>query len=66
MTPELELRVFDEFYEGDEQPPRMRSVDYEALQQDTRDLLLYTLCVSLSEQIKHGAGEVVRVTVRVT
>ena len=32
MVPELELRVFDELDEGDEESPRMGAVDDETLQ----------------------------------
>ena len=40
MMPELELWVLDEFNEGDEKTPRMRSVNNQPLQQDASDLLL--------------------------
>ena len=66
MIPELELSVLDELNEGDEQSPGVWSVDNESLQQHPCDLLLDGLRVGLSKQVEHGAGEVVRVTVRVT
>jgi len=63
--PELELWVLDEFDERDEKTPRMRSVDDEPLQQDTRDLLLDRLGVCLGKQVEQSAAEVMGVTVGV-
>lgn len=50
---------------GDEQAPRMRSVDDESLEQHARDLLLHDLLLRLGEQRQQRAREVVRVRVRV-
>ena len=43
----------------------MRSVDDQSLEQDSSDLLLDGLLVSLGKQVEEGAREVVRVTVRI-
>jgi len=40
VSPKLELRILDQLDEGDEETPRMRSVDDETLEQHPRDLLL--------------------------
>jgi len=63
VVPELELRVFDKFDERDEKTPRMRSVDNQSLQQDSRDLLLDRLRVGLGEQVEQRAAEVVSMAV---
>lgn len=63
VMPELELRVFDEFNEGDEKTPRVRSVDDQPLQQDARYLLLDCLRVGLGKQVQQSAAEVVCVAV---
>lgn len=63
VMPELELRVLDKFNECDEKTPRMWSVDDEAFQQDTCDLLLDGLGVRLGKQVEQSAAEVMCVTV---
>lgn len=65
VGPELVNGILDEFYEGDEQPPRVRSVDDESLEEHPGDLLLHCLRVGLSEQVQKAAGEIVRVTIRI-
>lgn len=40
VLPELVHRILDQLDERDQQAPRMRPVDDQALQQDARDLLL--------------------------
>jgi hypothetical protein len=57
-------RVLDLIH-ADELTPRMRSVDDQSLKQDSSDLLLDGLLVSLGKQVEEGAREVVRVTVRI-
>lgn len=65
VVPKLELRVFNQFNESDEQAPRMRSVHDESLQQNSRDLLLDRLGVGFEKQVEQRAAEVVRVAVRI-
>ena len=63
VVPELELRVLDEFNEGDEETPWVRSVDNQPLQQHACYLLLYRLRVCFGKQVQQSAAEVVRVAV---
>ena len=43
QAPEVVSRVLDELNEGDEQPPWVRPIHYQALQQHARDLLLHNV-----------------------
>ncbi len=43
MTPELEVGVFDELNEGDQQTPRVWPVDDQSLQQDTGNTGKFTV-----------------------
>jgi len=63
VAPELEDGVLDEFNEGDEQTPGVRTVDDESLEEHASYLLLYRLSIRLRKQIEQRAVEVVRVTV---
>lgn len=65
VRPELVDGVLDELYERDEQPPRMRPIDDQPLQQHPGDLLLHGFRVRLGEQVEQTAREVVREAVRV-
>ena len=66
VIPKLELGIFDQLDECDEQTPRMRTVDDEALQENARDLLLNGLQVGFGEEIQQSAREVMRVRVGIT
>ena len=63
MGPELIHRVFDEFNEGNQQTPRMWSVNNESLEENPHDLLLDGFGIGLSKEIKNGAAKVLSVTV---
>jgi len=65
MLPEVVGLVLDELDEGDEQPPRVRAVHNQTLQQDTSDLLLDCLCIGLREEGEQGTAEIVGVAVGV-
>ena len=52
-----------ELYEGDEEPPGVRSVHDEALQEDPGDLRLDGLGVGLGKQVEETSGELGRVRV---
>ena len=66
VIPKLELGIFDQLDECDEQTPRMRTVDDEALQENARDLLLNGLQVGFGEEIQQSAREIMRVRVGIT
>mmetsp|Transcript_67949 Transcript_67949/g.221180 ORF Transcript_67949/g.221180 Transcript_67949/m.221180 type:complete len:462 (-) Transcript_67949:3433-4818(-) len=65
VVPEVEAPVLDQLDEGYQQPPRMRPVDDQALQQHPGDLLANHLIRRVCEQVEQHATEVVRVRVRV-
>lgn len=65
VRPELVRRVLDQLDKGDEEAPRMRSVDDQSFEKDPGDLLLYRLRIRFSEQIEERAAEVMRMTVRI-
>lgn len=65
MAPELEWWILDELNESDEQSPGVRTVHYQPLEQNSRDLLLDGLGVGLGKEVKECAAEVVGVTVGV-
>mmetsp|Transcript_59972 Transcript_59972/g.147449 ORF Transcript_59972/g.147449 Transcript_59972/m.147449 type:complete len:234 (-) Transcript_59972:1164-1865(-) len=66
VVPEVVGRVLDELDEGDEEPPGVRLVDDEPLDEHARDLLAHDREVRcLLEQRQQHAREVVRVAVGV-
>mmetsp|Transcript_25033 Transcript_25033/g.69879 ORF Transcript_25033/g.69879 Transcript_25033/m.69879 type:complete len:303 (-) Transcript_25033:2245-3153(-) len=65
VAPEVVARVLDELDEGDEQPPRVRAVDDEPLEQHPRDLLLHYLLPRLREEVQQHTREIVGVVVGV-
>ena len=65
VLPEVVGRVLDEFNERYEQAPWMGSVHYQPLQENSSDLLLNCLSVSLGKEREKGTAEVVSMAVRV-
>ena len=55
LVPEAVLLVLDERDKGDEQPPRVRAVHDEALDEHARDLLLHLLILGSREDVQDGA-----------
>ena len=66
MLPEVIGRVLDELNECYEQPPGMRPVHYQPLQQNSSDLFLNSLSVGLSKEREKSTAEVVGVAVGIT
>mmetsp|Transcript_3880 Transcript_3880/g.9769 ORF Transcript_3880/g.9769 Transcript_3880/m.9769 type:complete len:403 (-) Transcript_3880:512-1720(-) len=66
ILPQLVPWVSDEFDEGDEEAPGVRTVHYQTLQQHPGDLFLYDLLFALCEEVEQHAAEVVRVGVGVS
>ena len=54
VLPEVISGVLDELDEGNEESPRMRSVHYQPLQENSSDLLLNGFSIGLSKQRKKG------------
>ena len=65
VFPEVVGGVFDELYERDKQPPGVRSVHNQPLQQNPGHLLLYGFNLGLREEGEEGTREVVGVGVGV-
>ena len=63
MLPEVIGRVLDELNECYEQPPWMRSVHYQPLQQNSGDLFLNSLSVGLSKKREKSTAKVVGVAI---
>ena len=63
VLPEVIGRVLDELNERYEQPPWMRSVHYQPLQENSGDLFLNCLCVGLGKEREKGTAEVVSMAV---
>ena len=63
MLPEVIGRVLDELNERNEQPPRMRTIHYQPLQQNSSDLFLNRLSIGLRKEREKGTAEVVGVAV---
>ena len=63
VLPEVISGILDELNEGNEQSPRMRSVHYQPLQENSSDLLLNGFSIGLGKQRQQGTAEVVGVAI---
>ena len=63
VLPKVVCRVLDELNEGNEQSPWMRSVHYQPLKENSRNLLLNGFSIGLSKQRQQGTAEVVGVAI---
>lgn len=64
--PEFVAWVAEQLDEGDNQSPRMRTMDEEAFEQHGRDDFLELARVDLVEEVQHQRAEPVRVGIRVS
>ena len=63
VLPEVVSWVLDEFDKSDEQTPWVRTIHYESLEQNSRDLLLNGLSIGLRKQREESTAEVVGVAI---
>ena len=63
VLPEVIGRVLYELDECNEQPPGVRTIDYQPLQQNSSDLFLNGLSIGLGKERAKGTAKVVGVAV---
>lgn len=63
LLPEFIAGILDEFDEGDEKTPWVRTMNNKTLEQDTGDLFADQLILGLEEEVEEHAGEVVGLVV---